>query len=81
MSELYRTATVACLACNVEQEIRYRVSADPAERFACVSCGKRSVRAPKAQAQKTGDARDPVKPWALSQTDREMLTRLRVTPA
>lgn len=81
MSELYRTAMVACLACDVEQEIRYRVSADPTERFACVACGKRSVRAPRPPAKKPAESPDPVKPWALSHTDREILTRLRVTPA
>lgn len=77
--QAFKTVTVACLACDAEQEIRYRIAAAPPERFACVKCGKRSVTAP-ARTAATEERPDPAKPWALSRTDRALLTALRVTP-
>ena len=55
------------------------IDADPPERFACVKCGKRSVKAP-APVVDTDEGTDPAKPWALSQNDREMLIRFGIKP-
>lgn len=73
-----RTIMAACLACDTEQEIRYRIDL-PQQRFACVKCNRKSVLSP-SMGVLSKESREPKKPWALSETDKKQLRLLRIVP-
>lgn len=72
------TISVACLACDTVQTLTLE-NDKPGQRFTCISCGKLSVLTRKQPAV-TVEAVDPVKPFELSQNDREMLIRFGIKP-